>query len=155
MLRPQAVERREIGNPVSPLQRTQPFLGAIRILGDATCMALYHKKKNQRQGKCRRTESLISIYLYFPLTLLLESGVLGSNVVQEASRLSQAIEKEGLQGGKGVNNEDGRPQHMHDPGIQQEPRTIGVRCTEHGPDILKTQPVTMQDGGIDRHPHGW
>ena len=48
-------------------------------------------------------------------------GVLGSNVVQEASCLSQAIEKEGLQGGKGVNNEDGRPQHMHDPGIQQEP----------------------------------
>jgi len=29
-------------------------------------------------------------------------------------------EKEGLQGGKGVNNEDGRPQHIHDPGIQQE-----------------------------------
>ncbi len=56
MLRPQAVERREIGNPVSHLQRRQPFLGAIRILGGATCMALYHKKKNQRQGKCRRTD---------------------------------------------------------------------------------------------------
>jgi hypothetical protein len=36
MLSPKAVERREIGNPVSHLQSRKPFLGAIRILKGST-----------------------------------------------------------------------------------------------------------------------
>ena len=34
-------------------------------------------------------------------------------------------------------------------------RTVSVGAAEHGTYILETQPVTMQDGGIDAHPHGW
>src|SRR5262249_32858465 len=40
--------------------------------------------------------------------------------------LLKAIAKEGLQGGKGDNNEVGRHRHIHDPGIQQEPSQIEV-----------------------------
>jgi hypothetical protein len=36
----------------------------------------------------------------------------------------KAIEKEGLQGGKGDNNWVGRHRHIHDPGIQQESMRI-------------------------------
>jgi hypothetical protein len=42
-------------------------------------------------------------------------------MVQAASCLAQAVEKEGRRGGQGVNHEDGRPQPRHTPGIQQEP----------------------------------
>ena len=34
-------------------------------------------------------------------------------------------------------------------------RTVGVGAADHGPHILETQPVTMQDSGIDVHPHRW
>ena len=34
-------------------------------------------------------------------------------------------------------------------------RTVGVGAAQYGPHILKAQPVTMQDGGIDVHPHCW
>src|SRR5262249_27056241 len=54
-------------------------------------------------------------------SLLLDSGVGGSNVVQEGPCFFKTIEKEGLQGGKGDENEAGQPQHIHDPGIPQEP----------------------------------
>jgi hypothetical protein len=40
---------------------------------------------------------------------------------EKRTSLLQAIEKEGLQGGKGDSNWVGRPRHIHDPGIQQEP----------------------------------
>ena len=53
--------------------------------------------------------------------LLLDSGGFGSNVVREVPSFFQAIEKEGLQGGKGNKHEVEQPQHIHDPGIQQEP----------------------------------
>jgi len=59
----------------------------------------------------------------FPDSLLVDSGVLGSTVVREVPYFFKAIEKEGLQGGKGDKNEVGQPQHIHAPGIQQEPPT--------------------------------
>ena len=63
----------------------------------------------------------------FLRALLLDSGVLGSNVDQEVQSFFKAIEKEGLQGGKGGKNEVGEPQHIHAPGIQQEPdRKFGI-----------------------------
>ena len=55
MVNPQAVERCVIGHLVAHLQRRKPLLTAIRILGGSTRVPLYHKKKNQRHGKCRRT----------------------------------------------------------------------------------------------------
>src|SRR5215831_3782319 len=51
---------------------------------------------------------------------VLDSGGLGANVVREVQSLFKAIEKEGLQAGKGDNHKVGRPRHIHDPGIQQE-----------------------------------
>jgi len=54
----------------------------------------------------------------------LDSGVLGSNVVREVECFFKAIEKEGLQGEKGDKKEVGQPQQIHDPGIQQEPKSI-------------------------------
>jgi hypothetical protein len=49
---------------------------------------------------------------------------LGSNVAREGPCFFKATEKEGLQGGKYDKNEVGQPQHIHDPGIQQEPQQI-------------------------------
>jgi len=49
------------------------------------------------------------------------------NMVREASLILKAIEKEGLQGGQGANNGGVRHRHIHDPGIQQEPRHVAHR----------------------------
>jgi len=51
----------------------------------------------------------------------LDSGGFGSNVVRAGQCLVKAIEKWGLQGGKGDNKEVAWARHLHDPGIQQEP----------------------------------
>src|SRR5262245_8859580 len=40
---------------------------------------------------------------------------------EKCTSLLKAVEKEGLQGGKGDNSWVGRHRHIHDPGIQQEP----------------------------------
>jgi hypothetical protein len=32
-------------------------------------------------------------------------------------------------------------------------RAVGVRTAEHGTHVLETQPITLQDGRIDVHPH--
>src|SRR5215467_15231734 len=69
--------------------------------------------------------------LRFTRALLLDSGVLSSNVVREVQCFFKVIEKQWLQGRKGDKNEVGQPQHIHAPGIQQEPRAerIGLRAS--------------------------
>lgn len=52
------------------------------------------------------------------MTLLLDSGVLGFQVVQESSRIFNAIEKEGLSGRDRGKNRVARLRQVHDPGIQ-------------------------------------
>jgi len=71
-----------------------------------------------------------------PRTLLLDSGVFGSNVAREGHCLFKAMDKEGLRGGKGDNNEARRPRHIHAPGIQQEPQynVALLRPASHGRD---------------------
>jgi len=60
----------------------------------------------------------------FHLSLLLDAGIFGSNVVREVPCFFQAMAKEGRQGGQGDKHEVGQPQPIHDPGIQQEPCVI-------------------------------
>jgi hypothetical protein len=52
-------------------------------------------------------------------------GSYAPGIVREARLLFKAIEKEGLQGGKGDNHWLYDIGKSHDPGIQQEPRSIG------------------------------
>ena len=58
-------------------------------------------------------------------SLFLDTGVFGSNVVREVPCFFQAMAQEGLQGGKDDKYEIGQSQHIHDPGIQQEPSRKG------------------------------
>jgi len=51
-------------------------------------------------------------------------------MVRESLRILKAIEKEGLQGGEGDKSRVVRHRHIHDPGIQQEPRQLR-RAFEH------------------------
>src|SRR5262249_45044398 len=72
---------------------------------------------------------------------------------EKRTSLLKAIEKEGLQGGKGDNNWVGRPRHIHDPGIQQERMLfdsrkgyqVGSRChttkANHGDSLRKMCPI--------------
>jgi len=69
-------------------------------------------------------QAVVSHHLFE--TLIVESEVLCSRLAREAEHIFEAIEKEGLERedrdkGRGV-----RPRQIHDPGIQQEPPTIGV-----------------------------
>src|SRR6516164_5006900 len=49
---------------------------------------------------------------------------------EKRTSLLKAIAKEGLQGGKGDSNWIGRHRHIHDPGIQQEPRHNSARVAQ-------------------------
>jgi hypothetical protein len=64
--------------------------------------------------------------LEYNRSLLLDSGVLGSNVVQESQLIFKAIEKSGLHGGKNDKSRVVRHRQIHDPGIQQEPAAKSI-----------------------------
>src|SRR5215471_14943950 len=49
---------------------------------------------------------------------------------EKRTSVCKAIEKEGLQGGTDDNNGVGRHRHIHDPGIQQEPRPVLSQRTQ-------------------------
>src|SRR6266545_3922013 len=51
------------------------------------------------------------------------SAELPFSVAQEFSRIFEALEKSGLTGRERDTNRVIRPRHVHDPGIQEEPRT--------------------------------
>ena len=53
--------------------------------------------------------------------LFLDSEVLCSHVARQAELIFEAIEKSGLHGGEPGKSRVVRHQHIHDPGIQQEP----------------------------------
>ena len=59
---------------------------------------------------------------FFRSSLFLDSGGLYANVVQEAQLIFKTIEKEGLQAGAKDQSRVVCSRHIHDPGIQQEPR---------------------------------
>jgi hypothetical protein len=68
--------------------------------------------------------------------------------------LFKAIEKERLQGGKGDNKEIGRPQHIHDPGIQQEPisnEQIAQELALNGSDVHQMT-AQLREGIIKKSP---
>jgi hypothetical protein len=54
-------------------------------------------------------------------TRFLDSGVLCSRVARQAGLIFEAIEKSGLHGREPGKSRVVRHQHIHDPGIQQEP----------------------------------
>jgi hypothetical protein len=53
-------------------------------------------------------------------SLFLDAGGFDANGVRAVPCFFQAMAQEGLQGGKGDTHEVAQPQHIHDPGIQQE-----------------------------------
>ena len=67
-------------------------------------------------------------------TLFLDSGLFCFHVVRQAALIFEAIEKSGLHGGEPGKSRVVRHQHIHDPGIQQEPSSLltailrGGRC---------------------------
>src|SRR5262249_48721677 len=107
---------------------------------------------------CTTRDDRSEITYAFRRSLLLDSGVFGSNVAREGHCLFKAMDKEGLRGGKGDNNEVRRPRYIHDPGIQQEPRTNDCFFNTAFPDLASQRQLCdgtpMSPGDTTRDENG-
>jgi hypothetical protein len=82
----------------------------------------------------------------------LDSGGLCSHLVRASQLILKAIENEGLYEGERDKSRGGRPRHIHDPGIQQEPQTIDGKTIVERLDGIDNTRMTLKYGLVSGIP---